>query len=54
MEMSLSQLFVLSYLVFFGSLGWLAASLIRRRDVRKPATMVGISLVILVVVIVFQ
>ena len=47
METSLARLFVFSYLVFFGGLGWLAASLIKRRDARKPAAAVGISLVIM-------
>ena len=54
MDDFLARLFVLSYLVFFASLGWLAASLIKRRDLRKPATMTGISLVILLVALLFQ
>ena len=49
MEDSLARLFVLSYLVFFGGLGWLAASLIKRRNIRKPAALVVISLAALVV-----
>ena len=53
MEDSLARLFILSYLVFFGSLGWLAASLIKRRGVRKPAALVVISLVVLVAAFVF-
>ena len=54
MEDSLARLFVLSYLVFFGGLGWLAASLIKRRNVRKPAALVAISLVVLVVAFVLR
>ncbi len=43
MESILTTLLGVSYIAFFGGLGWLGAGLAKRRNVRKPALLVAVA-----------
>ena len=48
MESILTTVLGVSYIAFFGGLGWLGAGLAKRRNARKPALLVAGALVVLI------